>query len=188
MRAYSTVQQLLCHGGYCELILSLARTSCRLLFTARPTARPLAGNPLRDVVRSTNPSKSTLAHDTVVTAVLHKYHPIIRVGAGLIQFVYRSHLRLATEDTRNRNAFSPFFPRVFRASRCLRVCLYLRYTGCVWAYACVYVRVYVCVRVSVSVCHLEITRVDICLLRSDTYLIMVLIRHNISSHLRSFSG
>jgi len=43
MRAYSTVQQLLCYGGYCELILSLARTSCRLLFTARPTARPLAG-------------------------------------------------------------------------------------------------------------------------------------------------
>ena len=42
MRAYSTVQQLLCHGGYCELILSLARTSCRLLFTARPTARSLA--------------------------------------------------------------------------------------------------------------------------------------------------
>jgi len=49
MRAYSTVQQLLCHGGYCELVLSLARTLCRLLFTVRPTARPLAGNPLRDV-------------------------------------------------------------------------------------------------------------------------------------------
>jgi len=83
MRAYSTVQQLLCHGSYCELILSLARTSCRLLFTARPTARPLAGNLLRDAVRSRNPSKSTLAHDAVATAVLHKHHPIIRVGAGL---------------------------------------------------------------------------------------------------------
>ena len=102
MRAYSTVQQLLCHGRYCELILSLVRTSCRLLFTARPTARPLAGNPLR----SRNPSKSTLAHDAVATAVLHKHHQIIRTGAGLIQFVYRSHLRLATEVTRNRNAFS----------------------------------------------------------------------------------
>ena len=112
MRAYSTVQQLLCHGGYCELILSLARTSCRLLFNARPTARPLAGNPLRDVVRSRNPSKCTLAHDAVATAVLHKHHPIIRVGAGLIQFVYKSHLRLATEASRNRNAFSPFSARV----------------------------------------------------------------------------
>jgi len=67
---------------------------------------------LRDVVRSRNPSKSTLAHDAVATAVLHKHHPIIRVGAGLIQFFYRSHLRLATEATRNRNAFSPFFVRV----------------------------------------------------------------------------
>jgi len=44
--------------------------------------------------------------------VLHKHHLIIRVGAGLIQFVYRSHLRLATEVTRKRNAFSPFFSRV----------------------------------------------------------------------------
>ena len=60
-------------------------------------------------VRSRNPSKSTLAHDAVATAELHKHHPIIRVGAGLIQFVYRSHMRLATEATRSRNAFSPFF-------------------------------------------------------------------------------
>jgi len=113
MRAYSTVQQLLCHGSYCELILCLAQTSCRLLFTARPTARPLAGNPLRDAVRSRNPSKSTLDHDAVATAVLHKHHLIIRVSpSGLIHFFYRSHLRLATEVTRNRNAFSPFFARV----------------------------------------------------------------------------
>ena len=106
MRAYSTVQQLLCHGGYCELILSLARTSCRLLFTARPTARSLTA--LRNVVRSRNPSKSTLAHDAVATAVLHKHHPIIRVGAGLIQFVYRSHLRLATEATVTEMHFRHF--------------------------------------------------------------------------------
>jgi len=79
MRAYSTVQQLLCHRSYCELILSLARTACRLLFAARPTARLLAGNPLRDAVRSRNLSKSTLAHDTVATVVLHKHHLIIRV-------------------------------------------------------------------------------------------------------------
>ena len=38
MLAYATVQQLLCHGSYCELILSLARTSCRLSFTVRPPA------------------------------------------------------------------------------------------------------------------------------------------------------
>jgi len=80
MRAYSTVQQLLCHGSYCEPTLSLARTSYRLLFTARPTARPLAGNPLRDAVRSRNLSKSTLAHDAVATAVLHQHHPTQMIG------------------------------------------------------------------------------------------------------------
>jgi len=75
------------------------------LFTARPTARPLAGNPLRDVVRSRNPSESTLAHDAVATAVLHKHHSIIRVGAGLIQLVYGSHLRSATERSTNALMF-----------------------------------------------------------------------------------
>jgi len=52
MRAYATVQQLPCHGSYCELILSLTRTLCRLSsFTARPpAARPPAGNPSTDAV------------------------------------------------------------------------------------------------------------------------------------------
>jgi len=48
MRAYTTVQQLPCHGSYYELILSLARTSCRLSFTTcPPAARPPAGNAAR---------------------------------------------------------------------------------------------------------------------------------------------
>ena len=99
MHAYATVQQLLCHGSYCELILSLARTTCRLSFP--PALLPLrrAGgppaSPLPDAVRLRNPSKSMLAHDAVATVVMHKHHPIIRVGAGLIQFVYGSHSRMA---------------------------------------------------------------------------------------------
>ena len=44
--------------------------------------------------------------------VVHHPSLITRVGAGFIQFVYRSHLRLATEATRDRSVFSPFFPRV----------------------------------------------------------------------------
>jgi len=130
MRAYSSVQQLLCHGGYCELILSLARTSCRLLFTARPTTRSLAA--LRDVVRSRNPSKSTLAHDAVATAVLHKHHPIICVG----QFVYRSHLRSATEATRNR------YINVF-----INVCIYIHVYIYIHINICSYIYVYVCIHV-----------------------------------------
>ena len=35
MRAYATVQKLLCHGSYCELILSLALASCRMSFVVR---------------------------------------------------------------------------------------------------------------------------------------------------------
>ena len=93
MRAYAAVQQLLCHGSYCELIMSLVRTSCRLSFAARPpAARPSADNPSPDAVRFKN---LTLAHDAVATAVLHKHHPIIRICAGLIQFVYRSRSHLA---------------------------------------------------------------------------------------------
>jgi len=39
-------------------------------------------------VRLRNTSKSTLAHDAVAAVLLHKHHLTIRVGAGLIQFVY----------------------------------------------------------------------------------------------------
>ena len=49
MHACATVQQLPCHGSYCELILSLARTSCRLSFPPlRRAGRPPAG-PLTDL-------------------------------------------------------------------------------------------------------------------------------------------
>jgi len=44
-------------------------------------------------VCSKNPSKCTLAHDAVAAAVSHKLYSIIRVGAGLIKFVYSSHLK-----------------------------------------------------------------------------------------------
>ena len=120
MRAYATVQKLFCHGSYCELILSLAQISCNLSFadlppagSTRPTPScrldstdgdyPPASSTRRtpsrldppDAVCFKNPSKSTLAHDTVAAAVLHKHHPIIRVGACLIQFVYGSRLHFA---------------------------------------------------------------------------------------------
>ena len=53
-----------------------------------PSCRPSSCNPLQ--ARIKNPFQSTLAHDAVAAAVLHKHHPVIR----LIQFVYgsRSHL------------------------------------------------------------------------------------------------
>ena len=117
MRAYATVQQLLCHGSYCELILSLARTSCRLslpptLLPLRRAGHPLA-SPLPDAVRARNSSKSTLAHEVVSALVLHKHHLIIRVGAGLIQFVYGSQSHMAADLTLDKNLFSQPFSQTF---------------------------------------------------------------------------
>jgi len=45
MRACATVQQLPCHGSYCELILSLARTLCRLSFPSALLPLRRAGHP-----------------------------------------------------------------------------------------------------------------------------------------------
>jgi len=118
MRAYATVQKLLCHESCRELILSLVRASCRLSFAARPPASSTKSV----AVRSRNPSKPALAHHEVAAAVLHKHHLIIRVGTGLIQFVYQSHSRLTTEFTRHRKSFFA----IFRASS-LGIVLSLQY-------------------------------------------------------------
>jgi len=75
-----------------------------------------------------NPSKSTLAHDVVAAAVLHKHHPIIRVGAGLIQFVYGSHSRWATGVTSSKILFLPFFGASFQSFFVYSV------VHCVWSF------------------------------------------------------
>jgi len=76
---------------------------------------PARRNQSPDAVRSKNPSKSTL--DTVAVALSHKHHSIIRVGAGLIQFVYGSHSRLAADLTLDKVLFSPWFSRAFSLLR-----------------------------------------------------------------------
>ena len=115
MRACATVQQLPCHGSYCEIILSLARTSCRLSFPPAllPLRRPPFCWPVARHVRLRNPIKSTIFPDAVASVVLHKHHLIIRVGAGLIQFVYGSHSRLAADLTLDKNLFWLPFSRAF---------------------------------------------------------------------------
>ena len=111
MRAYATVQKLLCHGNYCELILSPVRASFRLSFADRPLlARQ---NLLPNNIRSRHHSKSTLAHDSVASAVSHKHHSIIHVGVGLIQFVYGRTQSSAVKVIPSKNLFPPFFPASF---------------------------------------------------------------------------
>jgi len=45
--------------------------------------------------------------------VLHEHHLIIRVAAGLIQFVYGSHSRMAADLTLDKNLFLLPFSWVF---------------------------------------------------------------------------
>jgi len=107
---YGLVHVHLCNGAAASLSWKLLRTylescanimqavvyrppSCRSRagppsFACPPSCRPPASNPLLDAARLKNPVKSTLDHDAVAATVLHKHHPIIRIGAGLIQFVY----------------------------------------------------------------------------------------------------
>ena len=67
--------------NYCELILSLARASCRL---SLPPALLLSRlNLLPDAVCSKNPSKSMRAHDAVAAALSHKHYSIIDVTIDL---------------------------------------------------------------------------------------------------------
>ena len=119
--AYALVHARLCNSAAASLLWKLLRTyleSCASIVQAvvcRPLLPPLLlsrPNPSPDAVRSRNLSKSTLAHDAVAAAVSQKHHSIIRVGAGLIQYVDGSHSRLATELTHHRNLYSPFFARV----------------------------------------------------------------------------
>ena len=122
-RSYATVQKLLCHGNCCEPILSPARASFKQPSTARPATGPTnsvahpsvrdgAAPPPNDV-RSRNRPKSPPAHDSVAAAVSHKHHSIIRVGAGLIQFVHGRTYSSAAEVIPKEFLFPPFFPALW---------------------------------------------------------------------------
>jgi len=75
---------VICNGAEASLPWKLLQTyleSCASIVQAvvcRPLLPPLLlsqPNPSPNAVRSRNPSKSTLAHDAVTAAVLHKHHP-----------------------------------------------------------------------------------------------------------------
>ena len=113
--AHALLRARLCNGTEASLPSKLLRTyfeSCASIVQAvvcHPPCLLSRWNQSPDAVRSRNPPKSTLAHDTVAAAVLHKHHSIIHVGAGLIQFVYGSHSRLAAGLTSSKIPFSPSF-------------------------------------------------------------------------------
>jgi len=85
MRAYATVQKLLCHGSYCELILSLARASCRLSFAARSCCPSCCLDQTRRLTLFAQEIRSNPRwdHDVVAAAMSHKHHSIIRVWSRI---------------------------------------------------------------------------------------------------------
>ena len=118
------VHARLCNGAAASLPWKRLRTyleSCANIVQAVVSAHPPAPSssrspscwPVGRHVRLRNPIKSTLAYDAVAAVVLHKHHLIIRVGAGLIQFVYGSLSRLAADLTLDKNLFSLPFSRGF---------------------------------------------------------------------------
>jgi len=126
------VHARLCSGAAASLPWKLLRTyfeSCANIVQAVVSARPPAPSssrppscwPVARLVRIRNPSEFTLAHDAVAAVVLHKHHLIIRVGSGLIQFVYGSHSRMAADLTLDKNLFSQPFSRGFYQNIIIRI-------------------------------------------------------------------
>ena len=121
------MQKLLCHGNYCELVLSPVRASFKQPSADRPVTGPTnsvahpsvrsgAAPPPNDV-HSRNHPKSTPAHNSVAAAVSHKHHSIICVGAGLIQFVHGRTCGSAAKVIPKEFLFRPFFPASFPRER-----------------------------------------------------------------------
>ena len=122
----------LCNSAAASMARKLLRTyleSCTNIVQAVVFTRPPAPSssrlpsswPVDRTVRLRNLSKSTLACDAVAAVALHKHHLIIRVGAGLIQFVYGSHSRMAADLTLDKNLLLQPLSRVCLGLRNLRL-------------------------------------------------------------------
>jgi len=110
MRAYATVQKLLCHGSYCKLILSLAGALCRLLYAARFAAPPTVST--KPITRRCSLKKSVQIHASswrgrrcgAAKALFN--HPRWCRPDPVCLWVYS---RLAAGVTSSRILFLPFF-------------------------------------------------------------------------------
>jgi len=79
----------------------------------RPPKRPRRCSAAAEQCPLKNRPKSTPAHGSVAAAVSHKHHSIIRVGAGLIQFVHGRTCGSAAKVIPKEFLFPPFFPASF---------------------------------------------------------------------------
>jgi len=155
IRACATVQQLPCHGSYYELILSLARTSCRLSFPPallplRRAGRPSAG-PLTDLFAK----KSVQIHASSWRGrrcSVHEHHLIIRVGAGLIQFVYGSHSRMVANLTLDKNLFCCHFCGVY-ICKYIIIHIYMHMHIYMYIFKRIHTNLHICIFVYIYICN-----------------------------------
>jgi len=102
--ASSTRKLLRTYLESCASILQASFTAC----SCHPSCC-LDQPPSPDAFRSRILSKSTLSHDAVAAAVSHKHHSSVRVGAGLIQFVYVSHCAWPRTSPSQSSSFAKVF-------------------------------------------------------------------------------
>jgi len=95
MRTHAPAQKFLCHGSYCELILSLARASCRLSFQV--AARPAAAVSTKSVARRCSLKKSVQIHASSCAVGLYYKIPLSSPLAPHIHTnIYKTLLPLAS--------------------------------------------------------------------------------------------
>jgi len=81
MRAYATMQKLLCHGNYCELVLSPVRASFKQPSAARPATGPTNSVAHPSIRGFKQPSAARPATGPTNSVA----HPSIRGSAALHQ-------------------------------------------------------------------------------------------------------
>ena len=108
-------------------VLHEHRARCRLTPALLLSPRNQSSN----TVRSISLSKSTLGHDTVAAAVLHKHHSIVRVCAGLIQHIYSSHSK--RDHGSSITEIHQFFAGFFTLNQVACICLHtsMKRTRCI---------------------------------------------------------
>jgi len=111
MRAYATVQKLLCHGNYCELILSPVRASLKPSSAARPAAGPTK-SAARGCPRKTSFQihvSSRLGRRRSVAQASFNHPRWCRPHSVCLW----SHLQLGREGHPFKKSISAIFPREF---------------------------------------------------------------------------
>ena len=111
MRAYATVQKLLCHGNYCELILSPVRASLKPSSVDRPAAGPRK-SAARGCPRKTSFQihvSSRLGRRRSVAQASFNHPRWCRPHSVCLW----SHLQLGREGHPFKKSISAIFPREF---------------------------------------------------------------------------